>query len=84
MADEKNISEEAQKIIDSMQANNDELKKQIQVLQDEKAELKDSIVNMNKRQDNQELTFKDYAKKLMEDIRWLLMMATRKVQIRRL
>ena len=69
MADEKNISEEAQKIIDSMQANNDELKKQIQVLQDEKAELKDSIVNMNKRQDNQELTFKDYAKKLMEDIR---------------
>lgn len=63
------ISEEAQKIIDSMQANNDELKRQVQLLQDEKAELKDTIVNMNKKQDNQELTFKDYAKKLMEDIR---------------
>lgn len=69
MADEREISEEAQKIIDSMKADTDELKKQIQVLQDEKAELKDTIVNMNKRKDNQELTFKDYAKKLMEDIR---------------
>ena len=63
------ISEKAQKLIDSMKVDNDELKKQIQVLQDEKAELKDTIVNMNKKQDNQELTFKDYAKKLMEDIR---------------
>ena len=63
------ISEKAQKLIDSMKVDNDELKKQIQVLQDEKAELKDTIVNMNKKQDNKELTFKDYAKKLMEDIR---------------
>ena len=63
------ISEKAQKLIDTMKVDNEELKKQIQVLQDEKAELKDTIVNMNKKQDNQELTFKDYAKKLMEDIR---------------
>lgn len=63
------ISEEAQKIIDNMTKDTDELKRQIQVLQDEKAELKDTIVNMNKKQDNQELTFRDYAKKLMEDIR---------------
>ena len=69
MTDENNISEEAQKIIDSMTKDTDELKRQIQVLQDEKAELKDTIVNMNKKQDNKELTFKDYAKKLMEDIR---------------
>ena len=63
------ISEKAQKIIDSMKSKNEELEKSLQVLKDEKEELKETIINMNKKGDNKELTFKDYAKKLMEDIR---------------
>ena len=69
MEDDKIISEEAQKIIDSMKADNEELTKQVQLLKDEKEELKDTIVNISKKQPTQELSFQDYAKKLMEDIR---------------
>ena len=69
MDDEKIISEEAQKLIDTMKVDIEELKKKNQILEDEKMELKDTIVNLSKKEEEKPKTFQDYAKKLMEDIR---------------
>ena len=69
MDDEKIISEEAQKLIDTMKVEIEELKKKNQILEDEKMELKDTIVNLSKKEEEKPKTFQDYAKKLMEDIR---------------
>ncbi len=67
----KDLPDDIKEMIKSMEVKNNKeiesLKTDIKTLQEEKAQLKEDIKNLGKNQDK-ELTFKDYAKIFMEGL----------------
>ena len=67
----KDLPDDVKAMIKNMELTNNKeieaLKTDIKTLQEEKAQLKEDIKNLNKNQDK-ELTFQDYAKIFMEGL----------------
>lgn len=67
----KDLPDDVKALIKNMEITNNKeiesLKTDIKTLQEEKAQLKEDIKNLNKNQDK-ELTFQDYAKIFMEGL----------------